>query len=135
MRDHWFEAHVPMPPMRAPAGDSRRHALHLGRFLRAAGVELPADAVARHAREAIESRDLTNRPLGIHLADREALEQVRLLFDAQGPPGTAYAAVHGAHGAGLRTFAVQVARVARLGGLLPIDRRVAATPEIAGCLP
>jgi transcriptional regulator with AAA-type ATPase domain/tetratricopeptide (TPR) repeat protein len=125
---HWFEAHVPMPPMRASPADTRRHALHLGRFLRSAGVELPADAVASHAREAIESRSSTSRPIGIHLTDREALDAMRLVFDAHGPPGIAYAVAHGVHGSGLRTFAVQVARAARLSGLLPIDRRVAAQP-------
>ena len=128
---HWFEAHVPVPPMRASPADTRRHALHLGRFLRSAGVELPADAVASHAREAIESRSSTNRPIGIHLTDREALDAMRLVFDGHGPPGIAYTVAHGVHGSGLRTFAVQVARAARLSGLLPIDRRVAAQPWIA----
>ena len=87
VRDHWFEAHVPMPPMRASAGDSRRHALHLGRFLRAAGVELPADAVARPCPGSRSNRETspTGRSGFISPIARRST-QVRLLFDCAGTP-------------------------------------------------
>jgi len=130
-RDRWFEAHAPSPPLRASAPEARRLALHLGRFLRAAAVDLPASAVERHARSVIETAGLSIRPIGLHLIERNALEPLRLLFDAGGPAGTVYAVVHGPRGSGLRTLALQVARLARLGGLLPIDRGLSSRPEIA----
>ena len=116
--DQWFEAHVMLPPMRASSSETRRRALHLGRFLQACGIEIPRDAVERHVRTALDSLGPCCRTVGVHLTDRDALDTIRVLFDAAGPPGTSSATILGAHGAGLRTFVMQSARLARLAGLL-----------------
>src|SRR5689334_20925037 len=38
--DRWFEAHQPLPPLRASPLLARRTALHLARFLEAAGIAM-----------------------------------------------------------------------------------------------
>ena len=51
----WFEAHACLPALRVPGVHARQAALHLVRFLRAAGLELDAGTSARNVRPAVET--------------------------------------------------------------------------------
>jgi hypothetical protein len=99
------------------------HALHLVRFLRAAGVELDARMSSRMVRPAIDGPAPNWRPIGVFLQARPALDAIRSVIEAPGPPGVTAITVHAPEGAGLRTARLLVARVARLNGFLAIDSR------------
>src|SRR5436190_13726441 len=58
----WFEAHARLPALQVPDGHARLAALHLVRFLRAAGVELDARLSSRIVRPAIEAPGANWRP-------------------------------------------------------------------------
>jgi DNA-binding NtrC family response regulator/tetratricopeptide (TPR) repeat protein len=122
--DRWFEAHAWLPALRAPALQARQTALHLVRFLRAAGVELPARAVERNVRPAIDGRSGGWRPVGVFLQPRPVLETVRTVIESTGPPGVTSIVMSAPCGAGLRTARLQIARAARLAGYHVIDSRL-----------
>jgi DNA-binding NtrC family response regulator/tetratricopeptide (TPR) repeat protein len=122
----WFEAHARLPALRVPAVHARRAALHLVRFLRAAGVELDAATSARSVRAAIETPAAGWRLLGIFLQSRPALDAIRSVIEAPGPPGVTAITIHAPEGAGLHTARLQVARAARLAGFAVIDSRFGA---------
>ncbi len=132
----WFEAHALIPPLGATHDASRRAALHLVRFLQARGITFSSDMAGRHVRPAIEASSNGWRPIGIRLVWRRSIDQVRLVMEAHGPPGVTSITVCGRCGSGLRAARTILARVARLAGFLPIDRRVAhwmrADPALAG---
>jgi tetratricopeptide (TPR) repeat protein len=121
--DRWFEAHARLPPLRASAGRARDAALHLVRFLRAAGVELSAGAAARNVRPAVEARAPLGRPVGVFLQARRPLDAVRTVIESPGPPGVTAIAIHAPWRGGLRTARLQVARAARLAGYHVVDSR------------
>ena len=121
--DAWFEAHASLPPLRARGVDARASALHLVRFLRSAGIELDAESAGRHVRPAVDASPVTHRPIGVRLQRREALDLVRTVLEASGPPGVTSLVIHAPYGTGLRTARVQLARAARLAGYLVIDSR------------
>jgi DNA-binding NtrC family response regulator/tetratricopeptide (TPR) repeat protein len=121
--DVWFEAHACLPPVRATGVNARASALHLVRFLRSAGVELDADAAGRHVRPAVDASPVTQRPIGIRLQRRDALDLVRTVLESSGPPGVTSLVIHAPHGTGLRTARMRLARAARLAGYLVIDSR------------
>jgi DNA-binding NtrC family response regulator/tetratricopeptide (TPR) repeat protein len=125
----WFEAHAGLPALRGSGGQARAAALHLVRFLRAAGVELTAEGAARNVRPAIETGPSGWRPVGVFLQWRPALDAIRSVIEAGGPPGVTAISVHGPHGAGLRTARLQIARAARLAGYLVIDSRFGALED------
>ncbi|HYT77330.1 MAG TPA: hypothetical protein VEL79_21420, partial [Vicinamibacterales bacterium] len=120
----WFEAHACVPPLRVSGPDARGAALHLVRFLRAADVELTADAAARNVRPAREGPSAGWRPLGVFLCWRPALDAIRTVLEASGPPGVTAITIHAPHGTGLRTARLQMARAARLAGYTVVDSRL-----------
>jgi DNA-binding NtrC family response regulator len=125
----WFEAHANLPALRVSGVDARRFALHLVRFLRVAGIELDAASAARHVRPAIAGSPEAQRPIGVCLQIRSALDTVRTVLEAPGPPGVTAIGVHAQHGIGLRTARLQLARAARLAGYLVIDSRFGPLAE------
>jgi DNA-binding NtrC family response regulator/tetratricopeptide (TPR) repeat protein len=125
----WFEAHARLPALRVPAGHARRAALHLVRFLRAAGVELDARTSSRCVRPAIETAADSWRPVGVFLQSRPALEVIRSVIEAPGPPGVTAITVHAPEGGGLRTARLVVARAARLAGFVVLDSRFGALED------
>ncbi len=126
---HWFEAHTRLPALRVPGADRREAALHLVRFLRAAGVELDAGLAARNVRPAVDGPAAAWRPVGVFLQWRCALDAIRAVIESSGPLGVTAISVHGPEGAGLRTARLQVARLARLSGFVVIDSRFGALEE------
>ena len=120
---HWFEAHARLPPLQASAAQKRDLALHLVRFLRAAGVELTAGAAARNVRPAIEARAPGWRPVGVFLQPRPPLEAIRTVIESAGPPGVTAIAIDAPTRSGLRTARLQIARAARLAGYHVVDSR------------
>jgi DNA-binding NtrC family response regulator/tetratricopeptide (TPR) repeat protein len=125
----WFEAHACLPALRVPGVHARRAALHLVRFLRAAGLELDAGTSARNVRPAVETAAASWRPIGVFLQWRPALDVIRSVIEAPGPPGVTAITVHAPEGAGLHTARLQVARAARLGGFVVIDSRFGALQD------
>jgi DNA-binding NtrC family response regulator/tetratricopeptide (TPR) repeat protein len=128
----WFEAHARLPALRVPGARARHAALHLVRFLRAAGVELDAGSSARNVRPAIETPGASWRPVGVFLQWWPALDVIRSVIESSGPPGVTAIAVHAPEGGGLRTARLQIARIARLAGFVVIDRRFGALEEAPG---
>src|SRR5260221_12724405 len=63
----WFEAHARLAALRAPGVQARLAALHLVRFLRAAGVELDGGLAARNVRPALYAPSPGCRPIGVLL--------------------------------------------------------------------
>src|SRR5262249_23801950 len=126
----WFEAHAPAAPVRLSSSQRRRGGLHLGRFLRGAGVELAAPWTARNMRTALGGAAAAGRPLGVILRDRAAVDAIRTVLESAGPPGTTGIDLHGVEGAGLRTARCQLARIARLAGYVVLDAQteVPASP-------
>jgi DNA-binding NtrC family response regulator/tetratricopeptide (TPR) repeat protein len=112
----WFEAHERLPPVMLAAVQTRQWALHVVRFLRAAGVELTAESTERNIRPAIKGIATAERPIGVFLRERPVLDAIRTVLEAQGPSGTTAIAFHAPEGAGLRTAFLQLARLARLAG-------------------
>ena len=125
----WFEAHARLPALGVPGVHARRTALHLVRFLRAGGVELDAGMSARIVRPAIETPAATWPPVGVFLQWRPALDVIRSVIEAPGPPGVTAVTVHAPEGGGLRTARLLVARAARLGGFVVIDSRFGPLDE------
>src|SRR5260221_10497258 len=125
----WFEAHARLPALQVPGVQARRAALHLVRFLRAADVEPDAGLSARNVRAAVETAAASWRPVGVFLQWRPALDAIRSVIEAPGPPGVTAITVSAPEGAGLRTARLQVARAARLGGFVVIDSRFGALEE------
>jgi tetratricopeptide (TPR) repeat protein len=125
----WFEAHARLPALRVPGVHAREAALHLVRFLRAAGVELDAGMSARNVRPAIETPGASWRPVGVFLQWRPALDVIRSVIEGSGPPGVTAITVHAPEGAGLRTARLQVARAARLAGFVVLDSRFGALED------
>ena len=125
----WFEAHACLPALRVPGVHAREAALHLVRFLRAAGVELDADLSARHVRPAIETPGGSWRPIGVFLQWRPGLDAIRSVIEGPGPPGVTAITVHAPEGAGLHTARLQVARAARLAGYVVLDSRFGALED------
>jgi DNA-binding NtrC family response regulator len=121
----WFEAHAPANPVRMTPEQRRRAVLHVVRFLRTGGVELTSEAASRNICAAIDGIAAW-RPLGVFLRDRSALEAVRTLLEGAGPSGTTAIDLIAPPGAGLRTARLQIARMARLAGFVPIDSRATA---------
>src|SRR5262249_60699229 len=111
--------------VRASAGDPRLAALHLVRFLRAADVDLSADAVARNVRPAIDGRSGGWRAVGVFLQQRPALDAIRTVIESAGPPGVTSIGIFAPSSSGLRTARLQLARAARLAGYQVLDRRFA----------
>jgi DNA-binding NtrC family response regulator/tetratricopeptide (TPR) repeat protein len=135
--DRWFEAHQPLPPLRASPLLARRTALHLARFLEAAGIAMEKmnkrDA-ERHIRKIADEHASRWRPVGVTIARRASIETIQTLLEADGPPGVARVDVCGVSGAGLRTTRLCAARAARLAGLIPIDAALAGRSKDAGAL-
>lgn len=127
--DFWFEAHANLAALRVPGIQARDCAVHLVRFLRSAGIELDAATAARNVRPAVEASAPGWRPIGISLQPRPALESIRTVLEANGPPGVTTITIYGAHGSGLRTARLQVARAARQAGYLVIDSRFGQLQE------
>jgi DNA-binding NtrC family response regulator len=127
--DRWFEAHAAQPALTISNGHARAAALHLVRFLHAAGVELTADLAARNVRPAIDGPDEGARPIGVFVQARPALDAVRTVIESAGPPGVTAITIHAPHGGGLRTARLQIARAARLAGFVVIDSRFSALEE------
>ena len=125
----WYEAHARLPALRVPDVHTRGAALHLVRFLRAAGVDLDAATSTRHVRPAIETSAPASRPIGVFLQMRPALDAIRSVLESPGPPGVTPITVHGPEGIGLRTARLQIARAARLAGFVVIDARFGALDE------
>ncbi len=125
----WFEAHARLLALRVPGVQARRAALHLVRFLRAAGVELDAATSARNVRPAIATPAGSWRPIGVFLQWRPALDVIRSVIEASGPPGVTAITVHAPEGAGLHTARLQVARAARLAGYVVMDSRFGALED------
>jgi two-component system, NtrC family, response regulator HydG len=117
----WFEAYACVPPATMGAGARRPAVLHLVRFLRAAGVELSAEMAARAVHTVAPSLGRAARPIGVFLRERPAIETVRTLLEADGPPGATAIDIVAGVDAGLYTFRLQVARLARLAGFLVLD--------------
>jgi len=129
-RDGWFEAHASLPPLRVSGADARAAALHLVRFLRAADIGLTSEGAARHVRPALDGAPAGWRPLGVFLCWRPALDAIRTVLEAAGPPGVTAITVHGPHGVGLRTARLQMARAARLAGFTVVDSRFGAMESV-----
>jgi len=125
----WFEAHAALAPARLSRPQMRGWVMHVVRFLREAGVELTAQATARHVRTAIEG-EAPGRPIGLCLRDRAAVEAIRTVLEAAGPPGTTAIDLRGCAGAGLRTARWQLARIARLAGYVVLDAHTLVPPAI-----
>jgi DNA-binding NtrC family response regulator/tetratricopeptide (TPR) repeat protein len=125
----WFEAHARLPALHVPGILAREAALHLVRFLRAAGVDLDAATSARHVRPAIETPAPAWRPVGVFLQVRPALDAIRSVLESPGPPGVTAITVHGPEGIGLRTARLQIARAARLAGFVVVDSRFGALDD------
>ena len=126
----WFEAHARLPALRVPGPLAREAALHLVRFLRAAGVDLDAATSARHVRPAIDAPAFAWRPVGVFLQMRPVLDVIRAVLESPGPPGVTALALHGPDGIGLRTARLQIARAARLAGFVVIDSRFGALDDV-----
>jgi DNA-binding NtrC family response regulator/tetratricopeptide (TPR) repeat protein len=120
----WFEAHTRVAPLRMTRSHARRTALHLGRFLRAAGVEMPRSAIERSVRPVQDAERSSQRPIGIHVMQRSSLDSIHAMLDAAGPPGVIRATICALPGAGLNTARAHLARAARLAGLLTLDRKL-----------
>jgi DNA-binding NtrC family response regulator/tetratricopeptide (TPR) repeat protein len=118
----WFEAYVHAYPAHMSARQRSRAALHVVRFLRAAGVELTAELAARTICTVFDGTAAWE-PLGVFLHDRPSLEAVRTLLEGDGPPGTTAIEVVGPEGSGLDTARTYIARLARLAGHTVVDAR------------
>src|SRR4051812_27211474 len=123
----WFEAHQEGAAGRAPAKHVRRMGLHVVRFMRAAGIEMTSELAARSIRSVIEGPALSIRPIGVFLRARPAIETIRAVLEAGGPPGTTAIELDAPKGGGLHTARLQLARMARLAGYVVIDARI--SPE------
>jgi DNA-binding NtrC family response regulator/tetratricopeptide (TPR) repeat protein len=121
----WFEAHPAVPRLRASPIQAGRAARHLGRFLLAADIRMSGEDCDRNVRGSTPGGPSAWRPVGVRLRQRSAFDRVITLFEGPAPPGVLRAEICAPSGAGLRTLCTQVARAARLAGLLPIDRRLA----------
>ena len=119
----WFEARMALPALPIPARRAPRTALHLVRFLRANGLELPPAAVEASVRPVEHAPVREWRPVGLTLRLRAVVDVVRAVLEAGGPPGVTSIAIHGVEGSGLRTARVLLARAARLAGYVVADRR------------
>jgi DNA-binding NtrC family response regulator/tetratricopeptide (TPR) repeat protein len=126
----WFEAHARLPAQGVPGVHATRAALHLVRFLRAGGLELDAGMAARIVRPAIGTPGATWPPVGVFLQWRPALDAIRSVIEAAGPPGVTAVTVHAPEGGGLRTARLLVARAARLAGFLVVDSRFGVLDEV-----
>src|SRR6185503_2017330 len=129
--DYWFEAHAKLPALRVPPAQGRAVALHLVRFLRCARVDLDAAGAARHVRPAVDGTPGPWRPIGLALQPRGELESIRTVLEADARPGVTAIVVHCAHGSGLRTAGLHLARVARHAGFMVIDSRFGAIADTA----
>jgi DNA-binding NtrC family response regulator/tetratricopeptide (TPR) repeat protein len=125
----WFEAHATVPRLRASASQAGRAARHLGGFLLASGIRMGAEDCDRNVRCSAPGGPPVWRPVGVRLRQRSAFDQITTLFEGPAPPGVVRAEICGPHGAGLRTLCRQIARAARLAGLLPIARRLVDSHE------
>jgi hypothetical protein len=91
--DCWFEAHACLPALRASGLQIREAALHLVRFLRAAGVELTADEAGRHVRPAVDGQHAAWRPIGVFLQPRSLVEAMSSVLESPATPGVTALAV------------------------------------------
>ena len=127
--DCWFEAHASVPALPVFGMQAREAALHLVRFLRAAGVELTAEEAGRNVRPSIEGQDSAWRPIGVYLQARPVVDAIGSVLESPATPGVTALALHAPHRAGLHTTRLQLARAARLAGYLVIDGRFGALEE------
>jgi DNA-binding NtrC family response regulator/tetratricopeptide (TPR) repeat protein len=125
----WFEAHASVPRLRASAIQAGRAARHLGRFLLASGIRMGGEDCDRNVRCSAAGGPPVWRPVGVRLRQRSAFDQIATLFEGPAPPGVVRVEICGPDGAGLRTLCLQIARAARLAGLLPIARRLVDSRE------
>ena len=127
--DCWFEAHACLPALGASGMQIREAALHLVRFLRAAGVELTADEAGRNVRPAVDGQHAAWRPIGVFLQPRSLVEAISSVLESPATPGVTALAVSAPYHAGMHTARLQLARVARLAGYLVMDGRFGALEE------
>ena len=125
-----FEAYELSPTTTGTGRGAERLLVHLPEFLRSVGISLAAPRSQYAVRQIGSGANAPDRPLGLTLQPRRALEAARETLES---PAAAPALLNivGAPLSGLRTSQLLVARVARVLGFVPVCPGVLANRPAA----